>query len=142
MARVLIAVDDADHMHIARGEPGIPRPPRPPALKAIQLAEQFRPLVEVVAAAHGIPYGVLVGPRRDKPALAARFEAMWLIRNLRTPAPSYPLIAVALGRADHTSAIYGVRKFERQLAADPQLRARVLGEQQRGRSEAPSMGGQ
>lgn len=139
MARALIAVDAR-----TRRRPPRYRWKKPRLLKTLPVppkvrAEEFRPLVESVARQYRLSYEVLVGPQvgpRTAPVICwARYHAMWLIRHLPRPVPpSYPIIAAAVGRDNHSTAIQGVRKFEARLAADPELRARVLGEQRERRA--------
>lgn len=88
-------------------------------------------IVGQVAAFHGVTVARLVGDERCGEISRIRHEAMWLLRRERF---SFPCIADELGCVNHTSAINGVRKFEARLAADPELRARVLGEQREWRA--------
>ena len=132
MARALCAVDDATRRRQPKYRLTKPRLARALPIPPKVRAEEFRPLVEAVARQHGLSYEVLVGPRgngRQDPIVCwARYEAMWMIRNLPRPVPvSYPVIAAAVGRNNHTSAIAGVRLFEEKLRTDLVLRGRVLG---------------
>jgi chromosomal replication initiation ATPase DnaA len=81
---------------------------------------------DAVAAFYGITVTRLVGNQRGGAISIARHVAMGLLRRARF---SFPKIADELGCTNHTSAIYGVRKFEQIVTADPTLPARVLGEQ-------------
>lgn len=74
-----------------------------------------RQLMEAVARKHGVTEAQLKGPSRHKTIVKARHEAMlWLRISCDM---SYPEIAKALGRTDHTSAIHGAEKaFERMPA--------------------------
>lgn len=101
-------------------------------LEAKRKAAALYPIVAEVAAAHGVAIERLMGPTRDREISLVREEAMWLCR--RKTQASYPVIAAAAGCVNHTSAIEAVRRFEARLAADPELRARVLGEQRERRA--------
>jgi chromosomal replication initiation ATPase DnaA len=135
MARALIAVDAATRRRRPRYRLRKPRLPKRLAVPPKVQAREFRPVVEAVAREHGIPYDVLVGPRQDLTIARIRYEAMWMIRHLPRPVPpSYPVIAAAVGRDNHTTAMAGVRLFEARLTTDLVLRARVLGEQRERRA--------
>lgn len=131
----VVYAEDSERARLARAAIGSRREAakaRVVPVRPLRLAREFAPVIKAVADAHGLPVVELTGPSQEAPVLLARFEAMWRIRYLpRAVAPSWAVIAAALGRADHTTAINGVRKFEARLAADPELRARVLGERER-----------
>lgn len=78
----------------------------------------WRRLVAAVARNHGLEMADIIGPSRQRPVIAARFECMYRMRvELRM---SYLSIAAKLKR-DHTSVLHGVRV----------VRGRLLDEQHR-----------
>jgi chromosomal replication initiation ATPase DnaA len=102
--------------------------PKPIPLHVLHRALAYRDIVQATAERHGMSVAELTGTRGDDPVCDARFEAMWLIRNCSSDQPaSYAVVAAALGRSDHTTAISGVRRFEDRLRRDPSLRDRLLG---------------
>jgi hypothetical protein len=81
--------------------------------------ERWLPVVERVAAKHGITVDELRASSRHVDIVAARWEAIWELRSL-TPPMSYPEAGRAVGLANHTSAISGYRKHAAKLAAAAQ----------------------
>lgn len=73
----------------------------------------LRFIIEQVALAHGIDYADLVGPRRFKPLVVARHEAMWRCRQ-ETRA-SLSRIGLALAR-HHETVLQGIRKHQERMA--------------------------
>lgn len=71
----------------------------------------------IVAAAEtfGVTIDDLVGLRRREPLARYRVAAMIVARD--TTGASYPTIAHAFGRADHTSALYACRQRRHELTA-------------------------
>lgn len=69
-------------------------------------------ILEHIAKTHGFTVAQLRGPWRHRKVVVARHEAMLWLRLKCSM--SYPEIARALGRDDHTTAIHGV---ERAFAA-------------------------
>lgn len=65
----------------------------------------------------------LTGARRDKEIALARQVAMYLIRTELNA--SFPKIALALGKKDHTTAIHSVKKIEKLVESDNDLRADI-----------------
>ena len=80
-------------------------------------------IVASVAAHHGVPVKRLIAHGRNNwdPVSKIRDEAAWLMRRAEL---SYPAIGLSLNR-DHTSMIAAVRRFEKRLAQDELLRARM-----------------
>jgi chromosomal replication initiation ATPase DnaA len=102
------------------------RPLPTQTLSRYRQAQLLLPFIETTARAHGLAAKELTGPSRLTLVSSVRHEAMWKIRQ-ETKA-SFPVIGMAFGGRDHATVIFGVRKFEARLAAEPELRARVLGE--------------
>lgn len=84
------------------------------SIKKIQLA---------VCKEYGVTFNELVSQRRWAKLSFARQVAMYLCKKLT--AKSLPEISRLFGNRDHTTVLHGVRKIERLLATDPELRARV-----------------
>lgn len=75
-----------------------------------------RPLREVILEVcdrRGLTMAELMSPRRNAVLVWARQEAMWECR--RQTSASFPQIARALGRQDHTTAIHGVRQHQERM---------------------------
>ena len=68
----------------------------------------WRFLVALAAVRHGFSSEDILGPRRGKPLIAARCEAMGLVYQ-HTPA-SLPRIGLCLNR-DHTTVLHALRKI-------------------------------
>jgi len=79
-------------------------------------------VVRDVAKRHGLKPSVIRGPRRDRYAVHARDEVVWILRQ---PEASYPLIGHLLNR-DHSTIISAFRRFEARLEAEPELAARMI----------------
>jgi chromosomal replication initiation ATPase DnaA len=75
-------------------------------------AERFPPerIVQAVADAHGVTVDDLLSRCRISALAYARHHAVWELRRRRLDL-SYPLIARALRRVDHTTAIHSYRTF-------------------------------
>lgn len=69
-------------------------------------------IIAMVAERRGLTVDDLLGPSRLRPVAYARHEAMWELRQ-RTKL-SLPDIARRLGRKDHTTALHGVRAYEKR----------------------------
>lgn len=83
-------------------------------------------IVQAIADRNGVPVERL--RRRSGSWAIGRMkgEAVWMLRNC-TQQYSYPDCARLLGMRNHSSAIVAFRKFEKLLAADDLLRARIQG---------------
>jgi len=58
-------------------------------------------------------------------AVVARHAAWWLLRRHVVPTPSFPELARALGRLDHTTVLLALRRVEHRLATRPLYAAKV-----------------
>jgi chromosomal replication initiation ATPase DnaA len=78
------------------------------------MARDLDPIVSQVADAMGTTVRLLRCVRRYQPLADARHIACWLMRQTGLPWSklSYPIIALALGMANHTSALHGARRVE------------------------------
>ena len=118
--------------------PAPPPPPPPKKLRGLSAATQRRPpkrtpgcsmcrnnaLLEAVAALYGtVPELLFDGQlRRRRRHWRATAPARWVASSvLRRTGMSMPEIAVAVGLADHSTVIYGLRHVE----ADGELAAQV-----------------
>jgi chromosomal replication initiation ATPase DnaA len=72
----------------------------------------FRPeaIIKEVAKKHRITIADIKGPWRKKELVAARMECVWRLRQETNF--SFPRIARAIGRADHTSALHLYKKYK------------------------------
>lgn len=70
-----------------------------------------RSLIERVAAFHGLSYEVIVGPRRDRASVAARFDAIKAVHDAR-PDLTTPQIGKHFNR-DHTSILHALGRLNK-----------------------------
>ena len=80
-------------------------------------------IIDKAAAYFNLQPADITGSKRDKDIVVPRQIAMYLIHkelNL-----SFPKIAAALGKRDHTTAIHSIRKIERLIETDDDLRSDV-----------------
>ena len=89
-------------------------PPVPPSIARV---------VDAVAADFGLPSAVMLSARCDRAVSLPRQAAMALARRLT--GHSLPMIGRAIGRRDHTTILYGIRRIEAAEAKDPALAARL-----------------
>lgn len=80
-------------------------------------------IIAETAAAFGVPALDLISERRIATIVVPRHVAMTLARDLTLA--SYPRIARAFRRADHSTVIHAEQVTRRRLASDPVLAARV-----------------
>jgi chromosomal replication initiator protein len=81
-------------------------------------ARQPRPItptviLEATSKMFGIPVEEIVGKKRQRPLVAARQVAMYVMRDLTDL--SYPAIAREFGGRDHTTVIHAVEKITNQM---------------------------
>ena len=79
-------------------------------------------IIDEVAAAYGVEARMLRGPSRLRHISAARYEAMWRLRNCNL---SFRVVGQILGGRDHATVLCGVRVFEERLRTEPALRLRL-----------------
>lgn len=72
-------------------------------------------IIRLVAAEHGFTYDEVIGPRRQRELVAARFEAIHRVKSMR-PDMSLPQLGRAFGGRDHTSILNAIRVYEKRLA--------------------------
>lgn len=82
-------------------------------------AQRDLPILRGVALETGFTVSELQSDDRTPALCKARFRAYW---RLRKAGRSTTDVGLALNR-DHTTVIYGLRKFEEMMAADPELAA-------------------
>lgn len=87
---------------------------RKEAARLTAIEEESRPdvgdIVRAIALKHMISPAIIIGPRRDRAAVAARYEAMALAYQ-RRPDLSLSQIARYFGNRDHTTIIHAVQKM-------------------------------
>lgn len=76
------------------------RPDEPPLMAVI---------VGAAAAVFEVPADAIRGTARDKRTVRARFAAIWTIRDLQ-PDLSLRQISAAVGRRDHNTILYALRR--------------------------------
>lgn len=86
-----------------------------PNMTCLQV-ERARAVVEAAAKDCGFSYNELVSVGRKRPVAEARFAAMLALYRCGW---SFPQIAKATGRADHTTAIHGVERGIKLEREDP-----------------------
>jgi len=77
-------------------------------------------IIERVSAYFDLPVSDLCGEKRDKEIVVPRQIAMYLMRV--EMGISFPKIANAVGGRDHTTAMHSVRKIEKLVETDDNLR--------------------
>ncbi len=82
-----------------------------------------RLVIEKTAKYFQIPVEDILGPKRDKEIVLPRQVAMFLMRSELHL--SFPKIAHELGRKDHTTAIHGIDKIQKEQAVDDDLRLHI-----------------
>jgi chromosomal replication initiator protein len=80
-------------------------------------------IIEKTAAHFNLRLTDIMGSKRDKDIVVPRQIAMYLMRE--ELGLSYPKIAVAVGKRDHTTAIHSVEKIERLIEVDDELRSDI-----------------
>lgn len=122
----VFAIDD-ECQRLAGGEEFhlVSAPPPQPAfsLTIRSAARHWLGFIAEVARGHGMTLKDMTGPSRIRSVSTVRHEVMWLMT--RQHHVSQDVTAAALHRRDHTSVIWGARRFEILLARDPDLRARM-----------------
>lgn len=82
-----------------------------------------RAVVEKTAKYFQVPLEDVLGPKRDKEIVLPRQVAMFLMRSELHL--SFPKIAHELGRKDHTTAIHGIDKMQKEQVVDEELRLHI-----------------
>ena len=103
-------------------------PPEPAAkLDAIDDLESIpaKTIVLTVCKYYGILYRELVSSQRHQAVMTPRHVAMYLLHELPLSRRSYPEIGRAIGRRDHSTAFYSVRKITRLIGTEPDLASDV-----------------
>jgi len=100
---------------VAKGLSGNPAPRRRALTPAI--------IIDKTAAYFNLQPADVTGAKRDKDIVVPRQIAMYLIHEELDL--SFPKIAAALGKRDHTTAIHSIRKIERLMETDDDLRSDV-----------------
>jgi hypothetical protein len=99
-----------------------------PPRRLTQLPSAVRDVILRVAAYYGVSPEDILGTSTAKREAHPRQAVYWAIYELRTPRGqrrySLPQIAKFLGRADHTSALHGIRRHEQRLAEAEAAEAR------------------
>jgi chromosomal replication initiation ATPase DnaA len=96
----------------------MPETSEKPSVSAIA---RFQALMAAAAELEGASAADIVTPSRERRVSRSRQAAMWLAFKMT------PYSLLQLGRAfgrHHTTVLYGIRAYERRLAADAEAKAR------------------
>lgn len=77
---------------------------------------EAREIISRTAMALGVPESVLLSPDRGHDLARGRFAIMLMLRDMGW---SYPRIAAATQRRDHTTVIHGIRRARQMRCSDP-----------------------
>lgn len=80
----------------------------------------IRQIQECVCDEFGINIDDMLLARRNKEVVQARAVAMFLSKRLTSA--SFPQISTKFERSDHTTALYAVRKIEKQIKTNHEIR--------------------
>ena len=80
---------------------------------------ELEPIVDACAAHYGLFPVALLSRRRSAGLVRPRHIAMYLAREMTMC--SFPEIAAALGRSDHTTAMHGAEKIAREIKTNPRI---------------------
>lgn len=80
-------------------------------------------IIDLVASYYRLTAAEIRGPSRARVYVKARHVAIYLMRYKL--GFSFPQLARAVGRSDHTSAMHAYRQMEKQLAGNKELRRQV-----------------
>lgn len=95
-----------------------------PALLAYRPAAPLsESIIEKVGEHFNVPVQKLLGARRDQHVAFCRQVAMYLLRECTEL--SYPEIARALHRKEHTTVIHGYWVIQRRMELAPEFRVRI-----------------
>lgn len=81
-------------------------------------------IIKFVCAEYNVAQVSLVGARRSRDLVYARWVAFWLCRDLTHA--SYPMIGRMFGGRDHTTILYGCRKIEEAIRRNRGLGQRAI----------------
>lgn len=87
------------------------------------MSQPIQTIIARTAEAFGVPVSEIVSERRSRGIVLPRHVAMTLARDL-TPA-SYPRIAKAFQRFDHSTVMHAERRTRERMTRDPDLAAKV-----------------
>jgi len=80
-------------------------------------------ILDTVAEHFGVSVNDITSKRRDKEFAIPRQIIMYLCRNMTTE--TYQNIAALLGKKDHTTVISGVKKIEKLIETDSELKNKI-----------------
>ena len=89
-----------------------------------QTVARALPFVGRIARGKKMPTSLLVNGS-DATTARERQEALYVLRGLPGRPFSFPTIAAAFGKKDHTTVMAGCKKVEERIALDPGLGARL-----------------
>ncbi len=80
-------------------------------------------IIEKTSAFFNLPTSDITGPKRDRDIVVPRQISMYLMKEQLNL--SFPKIAATVGGRDHTTAMHSVRKIERLIEVDEDLRHNI-----------------
>lgn len=87
------------------------------------IAVSAQALVSATGSAFGVAEADMLGGRRHRPIVRARFGAIWLLRRVGKPGSgvqrTYSEVSRVMGGGDHSTMIHAIRKAEIYRSADP-----------------------
>ena len=92
-------------------------------MRSVHCPDMVAVVLPIVAKQFGVDERLLKSPDRSRQVAHARHASMWILRNLGQL--SYPLIASALERADHSTAMNGCRRIDAMRRKDSRHRAKT-----------------
>lgn len=84
----------------------------------------MNPIVKRTAEIFGLSPEEITGPSRARHIVIARQAAVWALRQ-RHPDMSCCALSAAVGRKDHTTALWAIAAAERRAAARPDYAAKL-----------------
>jgi len=85
-------------------------------------------ITQVTSAYYGLPVREIHSMRRAAPLVRARHMGWYLARHMTDR--SYPQIAQAMGKRDHSTVQHGIHMMERRITLNPEIcaEARAVGD--------------
>jgi len=102
--------------------PPSPRPePVSTVLKSTPSVLTPKELIMLLCAEENVPYAAIIGTSQVREVAWPRMRMYWVMRKTK-PRMSLPEIGRRFGGRDHTTIIYGIRRFEEAYHQDPEER--------------------
>jgi hypothetical protein len=85
-------------------------------VEIISIVPRWKRILQEVSSKHRVTIEEIISHRRNVPAMTARREAIWRIKNETTL--SYPQIGKKFGGRDHSTIIHALKKYEEAMAKE------------------------